>query len=58
MFLKEKLRNTQMQKGKGITPFLTRLKDIRDELVQLGLRYIVRQNDDAYSISYQYDSSF
>lgn len=32
MFLKEKLRTIRMQKG-GVTPYLTRIQDIQNELV-------------------------
>lgn len=39
MFLKEKLRNTRMQKGEGILPFLTIVQDIQDELTTIGEAY-------------------
>ena len=32
MYLEQKLKSSQMQKGECVDPFLTKLKEIRDEL--------------------------
>lgn len=36
MILKEKMRTTKMQKGEGVTPYLTRIQNARDELAVVG----------------------
>lgn len=36
MYLKQKMRSTQMQKGECIDPFLTKLQEIRDSLAVVG----------------------
>jgi len=36
MYLEQKMRSTQMQKGEHIYPFLTKLQETRDELVAVG----------------------
>lgn len=36
MILKGKLRTTKMMKGEGVTPYLTRIRDVHDELVVVG----------------------
>jgi len=36
MILKEKLRTIKMQKGKGITSYVTKLQNVRDELRAVG----------------------
>lgn len=36
MYLEQKMRSTQMQKGECIDPFLTKLQEIRNSLVVVG----------------------
>ena len=36
MYLEQKLRSAQMQKGERVDPFLTKLKETRDELSPVG----------------------
>jgi len=36
MYLEQKLRSTQMQKGEGIDSFLMKLQETRDELAVMG----------------------
>ena len=36
MILKENIRTTRLKKGEGITPYLTRIQNVRDELVGVG----------------------
>ena len=36
MYLEQKLRSAQMQKGERVDPFLTKLKETRDELLAAG----------------------
>ena len=37
MVLQERMRNTKITKGEGVVPYLTRLTQIRDELLALRL---------------------
>ena len=40
MVLQERMHDTKMENGEGVVPYLTRLTQIRDELVAIGSKIV------------------